>query len=281
MNFGSKLAQRKNLLGALCVGIDPHPQHLAKWNLPDNEVGLKEFSFSLLESIGDKAAAIKPQSALFERHGSRGIGVLEEVLGYCREKQILTILDVKRGDIGSTMKAYAQSFLSPGAALEADAITVSPFLGVGSLAPAFALAQEAGKGIFVLALTSNPEGMSIQHACTSKGQSVAALIASEVQAYNDFYFPEEPGSFGLVVGATIGSAIRDQKVKLDKFTGPLLAPGVGAQGAGKAEIEDVFATSKPSVLASVSRSISQCGPEISNLKQAFAETLNEVNLALE
>ena len=118
----------------------------------------------MVEELAGTAAALKPQSAFFERHGAAGIAALEEVLAACRDAGVLSILDVKRGDIGSTMTAYAEAYLRPGAPLEADAITASPYLGVGSLTPAIDLALTHGKGVFVLALTSNPEGATLQHA---------------------------------------------------------------------------------------------------------------------
>src|SRR5699024_157594 len=134
-----------------------------------------------LEAVAGQVAAIKPQSAFFERHGSAGVAVLEELLAEARSASVLTILDVKRGDIGSTMAAYAQAHLLPGAPLEADAITLSPFLGTGSLDPAAALAAAHGKGLFLLALTSNPAGAQVQHALTGPDTPVALAIARHAE----------------------------------------------------------------------------------------------------
>src|ERR1035437_6537988 len=150
MAFGARLMAAMRDRGPLCVGIDPHPELLARWGLRDTPESLIAFSDAILDASVGSAAAVKPNSAFFERHGSRGIAALEHVLGRARELGLLTILDVKRGDIGSTMEGYADAYLAEGVPLEADAITVSPYLGVGSLKPAFDLAQHTGKGIFIL-----------------------------------------------------------------------------------------------------------------------------------
>jgi len=157
-SFGTRLQQAVADRGPIVAGIDPHAALLEAWGLPDTPAGLAEFSRVGLEAVAGQVAAIKPQSAFFERHGSAGVAVLEELLAEARSASVLTILDVKRGDIGSTMAAYAQAHLRPGAPLEADAITVSPYLGAGSLDPAVELALDSGKGLFMLALTSNPDG---------------------------------------------------------------------------------------------------------------------------
>ena len=120
----------------------------------------------MVEALGEMVPVFKPQSAFFEAYGSAGIAVLERTLADIEAAGALSLLDVKRGDIGSTMDAYAAAYLTDGSPLAADAITLSPYLGFGSLAGAIALADEAGRGVYVLALTSNPEGPQIQHART-------------------------------------------------------------------------------------------------------------------
>ena len=166
--FGRRLREEVAARGRLVAGVDPHAALLASWGLEDGPEGLRAFSRTVLEAVTGQVAAIKPQSAYFERHGSAGVAVLEELLAAARAAGVLTILDVKRGDIGSTMTAYAQAHLLPGAPLEADAITVSPYLGTGSLDPATELARQHGKGLFLLALTSNPDGPQVQHARTAR-----------------------------------------------------------------------------------------------------------------
>ncbi|WP_366179902.1 orotidine-5'-phosphate decarboxylase [Actinomyces timonensis] len=279
--FGARLAAAMDDHGPLCVGIDPHGALLAAWGLTDDAAGLREFSLRVVEAIGGRVAAVKPQSAFFERHGSAGIAVLEETLQALRDVGSLSILDVKRGDIGSTMDGYAQAYLADGAPLAADAITVSPYLGYGSLAPALEAARSTGRGLFVLGLTSNPEGATVQHAMTPSGRSVAARIADGAAASNAAARAAGAlGSVGLVIGATIGDAARDLGIDLAATNAPLLAPGVGAQGAGEAELARVFGRARAQVLASTSRGVLGAGPDAEALRKAAARAAMEAGRAL-
>lgn len=278
MAFGARLMAAMRDRGPLCVGIDPHPELLARWGLRDTPESLIAFSDAILDASVGSAAAVKPNSAFFERHGSRGIAALEHVLGRARELGLLTILDVKRGDIGSTMEGYADAYLAEGVPLEADAITVSPYLGVGSLKPAFDLAQHTGKGIFILALTSNPEGASVQHAIGPDGVPVATSIAIAAAQLNAGASPM--GSVGLVVGATIGEAVKALGIDLEAVNGPLLAPGVGAQGAGPAELATVFGDARPRVLVNQSRGIAAAGPIVEKLRGAIHAASGAAQYAL-
>lgn len=278
MAFGARLMAAMRDRGPLCVGIDPHPELLARWGLRDTPESLIAFSDAILDASVGSAAAVKPNSAFFERHGSRGIAALEHVLGRARELGLLTILDVKRGDIGSTMEGYADAYLAEGVPLEADAITVSPYLGVGSLKPAFDLAQHTGKGIFILALTSNPEGASVQHAIGPNGVPVATSIAIAAAELNAGASPM--GSVGLVVGATIGEAVKALGIDLEAVNGPLLAPGVGAQGAGPAELATVFGDARPRVLVNQSRGIAAAGPIVEKLRGAIHAASGAAQFAL-
>lgn len=278
MAFGARLMAAMQDRGPLCVGIDPHPELLARWGLRDNPESLIAFSDAILDASVGSVAAVKPNSAFFERHGSRGIAALEHLLGRARELGLLTILDVKRGDIGSTMEGYADAYLAEGVPLEADAITVSPFLGVGSLRPAFELAEHTGKGVFVLALTSNPEGASVQHAIGPDGVPVATSVARAAAELNAGARPM--GLVGLVVGATIGEAVRELGIDLAAVNGPLLAPGVGAQGAGPAELAAVFGDARPRVLVNQSRGIAAAGPIVEKLRGAIHAASGAAQFAL-
>ena len=288
--------------GPLCVGVDPHASLLAAWGLPDTPEGLRRFGAATLAAVAPHAAAIKPQSAFYERHGSRGIAALEELLGAARDAGVLTILDVKRGDIGSTMGGYAEAYLADGAPLAADAVTLSPYLGPGSLRPAVDLALETGRGLFVLALTSNPEGAHLQHAATAGAHdggdegSVAGTVLDAVRAWNreegaaggptgatgttGFSGSGELGSFGLVVGATVGDAVARLGLDLATLGGPLLAPGVGAQGAGPAELAAVFGDARGNVLASTSRGVLRAGPDEDALAAAARRAGEEARRSL-
>ena len=279
--FGLELSQAMAEKGPLCVGIDPHPALLNAWGLSDDAVGLREFSLRVVEAMAGQVAAVKPQSAFFERHGSKGIAVLEQTLEALRQAGLLSILDVKRGDIGSTMAGYAQAYLSDESSLAADAITLSPYLGFGSLSAAIELAQQNNRGVFVLDLTSNPEGASVQHARSADGVAVAATICQGVaQANKAAIDAGQLGSIGMVVGATVGDAVANLGLDLAASGGPLLAPGVGAQGAGAPELEQVFANARPQVLASPSRGVLKAGPKVDDLREAAKMACETVKNAL-
>lgn len=266
--FGRRLKASVGAHGPIVAGLDPHGSILADWGLDDSAEGAREMSRVMLEACEGRVAAIKPQSAFYERFGSRGVAVLEDVLAEARERGILTILDVKRGDIGSTMGGYAEAFLPHGAPLEADAITVSPYLGFGSLEPCLEYVREQGKGLFVLALTSNPDGPEVQHARRDGGESVAATIADQAAKVNALG-GEGWGSVGLVVGATIGPAAAAVGLDLAGFNGTFLAPGFGAQGAGPEDLRGVFGEASGRVLVSMSRSILRSGPTVAGIQDAL------------
>ncbi|CAL9590981.1 orotidine-5'-phosphate decarboxylase [Streptomyces sp. enrichment culture] len=272
--FGLRLRRAMDERGPLCVGIDPHASLLAQWGLDDSVAGLERFSRTVVEAVADRVAVLKPQSAFFERFGSRGVAVLERTVREAREAGALVVMDAKRGDIGSTMAAYAESFLAEDAPLFSDALTVSPYLGYGSLAPAVALARESGTGLFVLALTSNPEGHEVQHAVRADGRTVAATVLGHLAAENA---GEEPlGSFGAVVGATLGDlAAYDLDVN-----GPLLAPGIGAQGATAADLPAVFGSAVRNVVPNVSRGVLRHGADVVALRDATDRFAEEIRTAV-
>ena len=279
-SFGARLRVAMDEVGPICAGIDPHPALLAHWGLDETLQGLETFAMTCVEAFAGTVAVVKPQSAFFERFGSAGVAVLERTLTALRELGTLSLLDVKRGDIGSTMAAYAQAYLSQDSPLRADAITVSPFLGFESLRPALDLARASGRGLFVLALTSNPEGAQVQHAVRD-GRTVAAGIVEAVTHQNA---PERRagvlGSVGMVVGATVGDAVRRLGLDLAAANAPLLAPGVGAQGATTDDLRTVFGAALGNVLASSSREILGAGPERAALKAAAQHTARQLKVKL-
>ncbi|MFR9674141.1 orotidine-5'-phosphate decarboxylase [Streptomyces sp. TR06-5] len=262
--FGARLRRAMDDRGPLCVGIDPHPSLLAAWGLTDDLGGLERFTRTVVEALAERVAVLKPQSAFFERFGSRGIAVLERAVAEARGAGALVVTDAKRGDIGSTMAAYASAYLEKGSPLFSDAVTLSPYLGFGALRPALDLARENGCGVFVLALTSNPEGAEVQHARGAEGRSVAAGVLEALAAENAGAAPM--GSFGAVVGATLGEAPEQLGAPL-AMGGPLLAPGIGAQGATAADLPRVFGGAVHHVVPSVSRSVLRCGPSVDGLRR--------------
>jgi orotidine-5'-phosphate decarboxylase len=264
--FGSRLAAAVAERGPLCAGVDPHPGLIEAWGLPVDVGGLERFALSATEAIAGQVSLLKPQSAFFEVFGAPGIAVLERVVRRAHEAGALVLLDVKRGDIGSTMAAYTSAYLADGAALEADAITVSPYLGFGSLAPALKAARAGGKGLFVLARTSNPEAQSLQNALLPNGKTVAQGIVDAATEANEGAEPY--GDVGVVVGATIGAGELD----LGALNGPVLAPGFGAQGATVDDLRKVFGESLRGVLPASSRDILKHGPGLRALREAVMRT---------
>ncbi|QGU02100.1 orotidine 5'-phosphate decarboxylase [Corynebacterium kalinowskii] len=262
--FGSKLLAITAERGRLCVGIDPHPSLLNSWNLPVSAEGVAAFSRICVEAFGDTVAVVKPQVAFFEAYGSRGYAILEETMGALREKGALVLADAKRGDIGSTMAAYAMAWLHPESSLVCDAVTVSPYLGVGALSPAFELAQSHGKGVYVLAATSNPEGVTIQSNGNDAGTSVAQQVVDEVASLNAIHGNAGvPGNFGVVVGATLESA-----PSLSKLNGSVLLPGVGAQGGTAADVARLAAGVEALAIPNISRGVLKAGPDVAALREA-------------
>jgi orotidine-5'-phosphate decarboxylase len=266
--FGARLAAAVAAHGPLCVGIDPHPALLAEWGLTDDSDGLSRFADACVAAFAGHVAVVKPQSAFFERHGSAGIAVLERLLGAFPGQGTLTILDVKRGDVGSTMDGYADAYLAVGAPLGADAVTLSPYLGFGSLAPALDAAADAGRGVFVLARTSNPEGGEVQLATVGE-RTVAQGMVDDAAARNAG--AEPLGDIGVVIGAT-----HDHGLDLSALNGPVLAPGIGAQGAGPADVAARFSGLRGVVLPAAARSLLAKGPEAAALRSAAAALRDEL-----
>lgn len=273
MTFGTRVHAAMSERGQFCVGIDPHSHLLTDWGLTDDVAGLETFARSVVAAVAPYVSVVKPQSAFYERFGSRGIAVLERVIADSRAAGALVLLDVKRGDIGSTSHAYAEAYLDPASPLAADAITASPFLGFGSLDPMIETARRHDAGVFVLALTSNKEGPEVQQAMAAGGGTVAGGVLARLRELNR---DGEPlGSFGAVVGATIGESAEDLAIN-----GPLLAPGYGEQGGGPADICRIFGPTAPHVLASSSRGVLRLGPDRRAMSDACRRANDELAEAL-
>lgn len=271
--FGARLGEAMGELGPLCAGLDPHRGLIESWGMPYDVQGLERFALTCVEAFAGTVAAVKPQSAFFEVFGSRGIAVLERVLVELRSAGTLSILDAKRGDIGTTMAAYGEALIGPSAPAPADAVTLSPYLGYDALRPVIDLANSTGRGVFVLALTSNPEGRTVQHALID-GASVAAGVVAGAAADNAD--AAGLGHVGLVVGATVGSAVRELGLDLVAARTPILAPGYGAQGGTVALMRDTFGSAWPQVLATSSREILSAGPSVSALRDTCARLVTDL-----
>ncbi|MGY1552397.1 orotidine-5'-phosphate decarboxylase [Microbacterium sp. A588] len=264
--FGERVRAVLSTRGPLCVGIDPHGSLLQAWGLPDSAAGVRDFGLRTVDAAIGRVGLVKPQVSFFERFGSAGFAALEDVLRAARDADLLVIADAKRGDIGTTMDAYAAAWLTPGSPLEADALTVNPYLGIGTLDHTFSLAESHGKGVFVLAATSNPEAHNVQRARTiadsgvDVGQTVSGSIIEQVSSRNAQVTPAGRwASVGFVIGATVEWS--DAGISPFAPPAPILAPGFGAQGAGPADLSARFGDAAAMVIATESRSILSAGFE--------------------
>ncbi|OZE25954.1 orotidine-5'-phosphate decarboxylase [Rhodococcus sp. 05-2254-6] len=257
--------------GRLCVGIDPHPALLEAWDLPRSADGLEVFAELCVEAFVGEVAIVKPQVAFFEAYGSAGYAVLERTVSVLRDAGTLVISDAKRGDIGTTMDAYAQAWLEPDSPLSSDAVTVSPYLGFDSLGETVDRAVRHRRGLFVLARTSNAEGSALQQAATSDGETVAQSIVDAAGRRNRV----DADAVGLVVGAT-----RDHGLDLSNYTGPILAPGLGAQGATVADLAEIFRDSRELLLPNSSRGVLAAGPSVTALRDAAMRLRDEIEAGL-
>ncbi|MCB1296620.1 MAG: orotidine-5'-phosphate decarboxylase [Gordonia sp.] len=272
IGFGARYLDAVARRGRFCAGIDPHAALLTEWGLTVDADGLSRFADICIEALGPVAAVIKPQVAFFEPFGAAGFAVLERVIAGCRERGALVLADAKRGDIGSTMAAYSTAWLDDSSQLCADAVTISPYLGFESLRPAVDLAHVSGRGVFVLARTSNPEGGQVQTAHVPDGRTVAQAIVDDAAAEN----ANGAATVGLVVGAT-----RSHGLDLSALNGPILSPGLGAQGATAADIPEVFSGADTCwLLPASSRGLLGKGPDVAALRAACESVRDDIEAAL-
>jgi orotidine-5'-phosphate decarboxylase len=267
--FGARLRDAMAQRGPLCLGIDPHPELLRAWGLPTTSDGMASFCDACIEAYAG-FAVVKPQVAFFEAYGAAGYAVLERTIAALRDTGVLVLADAKRGDIGSTMAAYAQAWVGD-SPLSADAVTASPYPGFGSLQPLLDTAAAHGRGIFVLAATSNPEGAAVQQA-DAGGRTVAQSIVDAAAEVNRAALPE-PGSVGVVVGATVARE-PGRVPDVSHLAGPVLVPGVGAQGGQVDALRGLGGATAGQLLPAVSRDVLRFGPRVADLRAA-AERLRD------
>jgi orotidine-5'-phosphate decarboxylase len=253
-NFGDRIAEAVEWKRSqLVVGLDPRPDLFPVEVRGD----VTRFCSGVIDAVAPYAVAVKPQLAFFEALGVDGLAACEELCGYARSAGLLVILDGKRGDIGSTARAYSAAYLEPRAEGEepaADALTVNPYLGRDSVDPYLAASRRHGSGIFCVVKTSNAGGAEVQDLALSDGRRVWQHVAALVADWGaDLVGERGLSSVGAVVGATHPRAVSEARRLLPQSI--LLLPGVGAQGATPADVARAFTSGPASALVNVSRSV--------------------------
>ena len=263
-NFADRVADavaRKQ--SQLVVGLDPRLDLLPMELRGEAVLGraaaassVARFCKGIVDAVGPYVVAVKPQTAFFEALGSDGFRALEEVCDYARSAGLLVLVDAKRGDIGSTSRAYAEAYLEPrddGIPL-ADAMTASPYLGLDSVEPFLAACRRHGAGVFFLVRTSNAGAADVQDLVMSDARPLWHHVAELIHEWSEPLVGEKGmSSVGAVVGATHPRALSEARRLLP--LSPLLLPGVGAQGATPADVARAFTAGPASALVTASRSV--------------------------
>jgi orotidine-5'-phosphate decarboxylase len=268
-SFAKRFAAARAARGPLVFGLDPSADLLESWGLGDTPDGLDRFADIVLAAADGPVALVKPQSAFYERHGWRGIQTLQRLIAAARAANMLVILDIKRGDVGSTNDAYAEAYLGAGAPLAADAITVHPYLGLAAMGAFVSRAADSGGCLLVVTRSSNPEGRAIQAGAEQQ-------LLADIGALNARL---APGAIGPV-GAVVGPVRLDPALDLTAASCLFLAPGVGEQGASPADVAEVFAACPDRVMPSASRSLLSAGPDVRRLRDAVAALAAEFRTVL-
>jgi orotidine-5'-phosphate decarboxylase len=262
--FADRLAEEvEGKRSQLLVGLDPRPEllpvelrgeiHVSRGAAAD---AVARFCRGLVDAVAPYVVGVKAQLAFFEALGADGIRAFEDVCEYARAANLLVVADGKRGDIGSTARAYADAYLEPhgGVASCVDALTVNPYLGSDSIEPFVAACRRSGAGLFCLVKTTNAGSVDIQDAALSDGRPVWHHVAELVAGWGAELVGERGlSSVGAVVGATYPRAVAEARRLMPQAI--LLLPGVGTQGAMPADVARAFTSGPASALVSVSRSV--------------------------
>jgi orotidine-5'-phosphate decarboxylase len=265
-SFAERFLKLAETRSPLCLGVDPAVELLRQWGLPPDAKGLRGFCDIVMEAMGERVAIVKPQSAFFEQFGPDGMAELVRLTGMIKERGALALLDVKRGDIGHTLEAYADAMIGPDSPFGGDAMTVSAYLGFGALKPLLKKAAERGAGVFVVVRSSNPEGRTLQDALQADGRSVATALADDITAFNAT-IADGVGPVGAVMGATIEGSATATLASLPKSL--ILAPGIGFQGATFDDLARNFGDAVKRALPSVSRGVLGAGPNVADLRRSI------------
>ena len=247
-HFGDKLVEKiRKTKSFLCLGVDPHLDLIPKIFNDNSKINnitkVETFCFSLLEAVVGKIPAIKPQIALFEQLGPEGMSLLSSLCKYAHSKDLLVIMDAKRGDIGSTSKAYANAYLGKNAPFPSDALTINPWLGLDSLEPFFTKAQDTGSGLFILVHTSNKGSQDLQEILINRDLKCYEHLANILKPIIE----KNNGKSGLSsIGIVSGATYKEQAISLRRIlpSAPFLIPGYGVQGASASEASAPLITDK-------------------------------------
>lgn len=278
--FAQRFLELADSRSPFCLGIDPTPQLLKAWGLTDSADGLARMCEAVVTAAEERLAIVKPQIAFFERFGSKGIQVLERLIDSFHDRGTLVLVDAKRGDIGSTVEAYAQAYLGPSSAFRADAMTTHAYLGFGALKPLLTHAVNVGAGVFVVVRSSNVEGIALQTAVLNNdGRTVADSLADMITEFNEQSSGSqnrgtEIGPVGAVVGATIENELLPTLERLPKSL--ILAPGIGHQGATYDDLRKRFERHAARAIPSSSRAVLDRGPDVQQLRD---EIVNQCHAA--
>lgn len=247
MTFSDRLAAAIRARGnPVVVGLDPRweqlpPEFTAAGASADRRhkaQAYSRFCREVIDVVAPLVPAVKPQAAFFEQLGAAGMAALEEVIRHARSQRLLVIVDGKRNDIGSTAEAYAEGMLGEAAAWQADALTVSPYLGADSLQPFVEVARARDAGVFVLVKTSNPGGGQFQD-LPAHGRPLYRHVADHVQALARATAAQcGYGAVGAVVGATYPEQLAELRAAMPQAW--LLVPGYGSQGGTARDVAAAF-----------------------------------------
>ena len=268
MHFADRLFEAVRVAGnPICVGIDPRPADLPPGfvgRYPADRVGvaraLADFGAEVVDAVAGLVPVVKFQAAFYEVYGPEGFAALHRTAQKAHAKGLIVIMDGKRNDIGSTAEAYAQAYLGrvagpdgPEPTWPVDALTVNPYLGSDGIAPFVRVAAEEGKGLFILARTSNPSAREFQDLPVD-GRPLYRHVAGRIA---DWARPHVGRSGSSLVGAVVGATYPAELVELRReLPGvPFLVPGYGAQGGTAADVAGAFTPDGLGAIVNSSRGI--------------------------
>lgn len=298
-HFADRLNSQIKIKGSsICVGLDPRLEQIPdfikekyfghyKNALVAAAESILEFNKGIIDTVADLVPVIKPQIAFYEQYGHEGVRAFEETLWYARDKGLLTIADIKRGDIGSTAEAYAKAFLGKVHLFEkdvfsfdADAVTVAPYMGFDGIKPFLLEARKHGKGVFILVKTSNPSSADVQDLQMEDKNTVYEIMAQYLESWGADEIGESGYSF---VGAVVGATFPDQASKLRKLMPQniFLVPGYGAQGGTAKDVQSSFNEDGLGAIINSSRGIIYAWEESDRFTEKdYAEAAREAVLQM-